>query len=179
MSHSMNTSLHLHIFTNKMNKTHYILRILFDPYLAYFKPWVLMWGVTFDLYITPYTDPVSYCVSQVQSDTGWAVCPAVSPGRRATLSTDLLDQEAAILLRALHRGLHLSAQLHLAGAHPALLPHHLQLTDLRRTGQRHCQVHAIWRWAAGVSGKASGRKEGSKSLVWATVGCFTGQVHGN
>ncbi len=85
---------------------------------------------------------VLLCV-QVQSDAGGALCPAVPSGRRAALPPDLLDQEAAVLLRALHRGLHLPAQLHLAGAHPALLPHHLQRPDLRRPGQRHGQVHAV------------------------------------
>lgn len=91
--------------------------------------------------LTP--NPLSFRVPQVQSDTGGAVCPAVSPGRRAALPPDILDQEVAVLLRALHRGLHLPAQLHLAGAHPALLPHHLQRPDLRRPGQRHRQVHAV------------------------------------
>lgn len=80
---------------------------------------------------------------QVQSDTGGAVCPAVPPGRRAAFPPDLLDQEAALLLRAFHRGLHLPSQLHLAGAHLAVLPHHLQCPDIWRPGRRHRQVHAV------------------------------------
>ena len=111
--------------------------------------------------------------SQVQGDAGGAVRPAVSPGRRVALPSDLLDQEAALLLRAFHRGLHLPAQLHLAGAHPALLPDYLQCPDLRRPGWHHCQVYTVWWRAAGVSAN-----ELKKGFAWGgfPYPCF---IHSN
>lgn len=89
--------------------------------------------------------------SQVSGHSGGALCPVVQTCGWTSVQTDLVDQKAAVLLRAVHWGLHTASERHLAGTHPTGLSDCLQRSGSGRPCQRDRQIHTIWRWAAGVS----------------------------